>query len=78
MNPNVEAGNELIPRELAVALIAREIADVRARIDAHDAYSPDPGSYVHSRIRVFLEQVAVELRRAAAHIQETDMADDPG
>lgn len=72
-----EVVNELTPRMVAVELIAEKIADVRARIDAHNKYTRNPDSYFHSRIRVFLEQCAVELRRAAIFLETTDQSEDP-
>lgn len=69
--------NELTPRDVAVALIADAIHDVRERIDHHQRYTRNPGGYYHSRIRVFLEQVAVELRRGAVYLEEHDMSEDP-
>lgn len=68
--------NDLSPRDVAVALIAESIADVRAKIDAHVKYTRNPDSYYHSRIRVFLEQCAVELRRAAIYLETTDQSED--
>jgi hypothetical protein len=71
-----ETPNVLTPRQLAVAFIAERIRDVRATIDAHQAETDDPANIFRSQIRVFLEQVAVELRRAARHIEDVDSADE--
>jgi hypothetical protein len=68
--------NELTPRDVAVALIAEKIAELRKQIEAHQKYTRNPGSYYHSRIRVFLEQCAVELRRAAIFLETTDQSED--
>lgn len=71
-----ETPNVISPRDLAVALIASAIADMRRRIDDHVDHTRNPGSLYHSRIRVYLEQTAFELRRAAIYLEENPMGPD--
>ena len=70
--------NVLTPRQLAVAYLAERQQEVRRAIVEHRAEHPDPQPYFQSQIRVFLEQVAWELGRAAHYLETTDASqEDP-
>jgi hypothetical protein len=73
--PDGEPRNEITPRQLAVALIHHEIADVRTRIAEHVAHRRADDLY-NSEIRVFLERAAELLRNAAGYLQDTAADDD--
>jgi hypothetical protein len=63
--------NRITPAQLAVALIQREVADVRRRIAEHLEHRNADDPY-NSQIRVFLERTAELLKAAAAALQEQD------
>ena len=67
--------NVLTPRQLAVAMISEKLDDIDDRIGAHRRWQREDNLF-NSQVVVFLEQVAVELRRAARHIELVDAADD--
>jgi hypothetical protein len=69
--------NRLTPRQVAVAMISEQRKVLDGRIRAQQRFQRDAGSLFHSQTYVFLQQVGVELDRAARHIEFVDMADEP-
>lgn len=69
-----EPANVITPRQLAIALIEHEVADVRNRITEHIRERNHDDTY-NSQIRVFLERTA-ELLRDAAQLLQDHLNDD--
>lgn len=70
-----EAPNVLIPRQLAVLHIMRQLRELTEQVEQYEADN-DMTVLFHSQARVFLRQTIEELRRAADYLRTTDMADE--